>query len=365
MSRAPKEHFFATTGSRTLIQILRRESATASLVTHLIANSRDFERLPNFGFFGDYGNLLGEYPGREEDPMSNQKRPLSFVTLDVFTSVPLEGNQLAVFTDARGLSDSQMQAIAREMNLSETTFIFRRDSATERERGVRVRIFTTDEELPFAGHPTLGTAMVLRGESPGGQTIYLDLNVGKIPVEFTRRDGLPFGQMTQRDPEFGQQHNREDVARAAGLAVSDIADDLPVQTVSTGNAFAIVPLQSPAVLEKLAPAWPQLEAYLKQTDAKFFYFVARQPQNGEARMQARMFFSRGEDPATGSAAGPCAAWAVQYGVIRPDEQVLLLQGVEIKRKSKIYIAAGKIDNKIVNIRVAGHAIEVAQGKLHV
>jgi len=290
-------------------------------------------------------------------------RALSFVTLDVFTSASLEGNQLAVFTGADGLTDSEMQAIAREMNLSESTFIFRRDSAVERERGVRVRIFTVDEELPFAGHPTLGTAMVLREESPGSDTIYLDLNVGKIPVEFTRRDGLPFGQMTQRDPEFGQKHSREEVARATGLSLGDIADDVPIQTVSTGNAFAIVPLQSLAVLQKLSPVWAQMNAYLSKTDAKFMYFVSRQAQEAAAKLQARMIFSRGEDPATGSAAGPCAAWAVQYGVIAPDEEVLVLQGVEIHRPSRIYVAAGKIDNKIVNIRVGGHAIAVARGEL--
>jgi len=290
-------------------------------------------------------------------------RALSFVTLDVFTSAPLEGNQLAVFIDAKGLTDPEMQAIAREMNLSESTFIFRRDSAVERERGVRVRIFTVDEELPFAGHPTLGTAMVLREESPGSNTIYLDLNVGKIPVEFTRRDGLPFGQMTQRDPEFGQKHSREDVARVTGLSLGDIADDVPIQTVSTGNAFAMVPLKSLAVLQKLAPAWSQMNTYLSKTDAKFFYFVSRQASEPEAKLQARMIFSRGEDPATGSAAGPCAAWAVENGIIAPDEEVLVLQGVEIHRTSRIYVSAGKIDNKIVNIRVGGHAIEVTRGEL--
>jgi trans-2,3-dihydro-3-hydroxyanthranilate isomerase len=295
--------------------------------------------------------------------MSEQKRRLPFVTLDVFTSIPLEGNQLAVFTNAKGLRDTEMQSLAREMNLPESTFVFRRESATERDRGVRVRIFTVDEELPFAGHPTLGTAMVLHGESPGSQTVYLDLNVGKIPVEFTRRDGLSFGQMTQRDPEFGQRHPREDVARAAGISISDIAADLPIQTVSTGNAFAIVPLASLDALQRLAPPWTQMHSYLQRTDAKFFYFVSRQAQEPEARMQARMIFSRGEDPATGSAAGPCAAWAVQNGVILPDEQVLLLQGVEIKRKSKIYIAASTKDNKVVNIRVGGHAVEVTRGEL--
>lgn len=294
--------------------------------------------------------------------MSNAKRRLSYVTLDVFTSTPLEGNQLAVFTDAHGLSDEQMQALAREMNLSETTFIFRRDAATEKERGIRVRIFTTDEELPFAGHPTLGTAMVLRGLT-GAETIHLDLNVGKIPVQFTQRDGLPFGQMTQRDPQFGQKHTREDIARAAGIPLNDIAEDVPIQTVSTGNAFAIVPVKSLAVLQRLAPAWAQMQAYLEKTDAKFLYWVSREAVNPEATLQARMIFYRGEDPATGSAAGPCAAWAVQYGVIRPEQQALIEQGVEIKRRSRIYVAAGKEVNKVVNIRVSGHAVEIARAEL--
>src|SRR5262245_20102131 len=169
--------------------------------------------------------------------MSNARRRFPFVQMDVFTSVPLEGNQLAVLPDARGLTDAQMQSLAREMNLSETTFVFPRDAALEHERGVRVRIFTPQEELPFAGHPTLGTAMVLRNNpaqevnlkvgktpvhlNPSAMAIALDLNVGKIPVHFTTRDGLPFGVMTQRDPEFGQIHAREAVARAAGLALAD------------------------------------------------------------------------------------------------------------------------------------------------
>src|SRR5579872_1790468 len=179
--------------------------------------------------------------------MTKAKRRLSFVHLDVFTPVPLEGNQLAVFTDARDLSSEEMQAIAREMNLSETTFILPRDATTERERGVRVRIFTVNEELPFAGHPTLGTALVLRGES-GAETISLDLDAGKIPVRFSVKDSLPFGEMTQREPQFGQIHSRNDVARATGLSVDDLAGDVPIQTVSTGNAFAIVPVRSLAVL---------------------------------------------------------------------------------------------------------------------
>jgi trans-2,3-dihydro-3-hydroxyanthranilate isomerase len=307
------------------------------------------------------------------NPRPNGRRKLPFVQLDVFTSVPLEGNQLAVFPDARELNDVEMQAVAREMNLSETTFIIPRDAATEREKGVRVRIFTVTEELPFAGHPTLGTAMVLRDEalrgkilrggSSGADKVILDLNVGQIPVQFTTREGMPFGQMTQRDPEFGQIHSREEVARAAEISINDIADDVPIQTVSTGNAFAIVPLKSLAVLQKLAPAWSSMHSHLKKTDAKFFYFVSRETLNSQAKLQARMIFYGGEDPATGSAAGPCVAWAVQHGVIAPEQQALIEQGVEVKRKSRIFVIAGKEDCKVVNIRVGGHAIEVVRGEI--
>jgi trans-2,3-dihydro-3-hydroxyanthranilate isomerase len=307
------------------------------------------------------------------NPRRNERRKLPFVQLDVFTSVPLEGNQLAVFPDARGLADVEMQAVAREMNLSETTFIIPRDAETEREKGVRVRIFTVTEELPFAGHPTLGTAMVLRDEAlrgkilrggiSGADKVILDLNVGQIPVQFTTREGMPFGQMTQRDPEFGQIHSREEVARAAEISINDIADDVPIQTVSTGNAFAIVPLKSLAVLQKLAPAWSSMHSHLKKTDAKFFYFVSRETLNSEAKLQSRMIFYGGEDPATGSAAGPCVAWAVQHGVIAPEQQALIEQGVEMKRKSRIFVVAGKEDCKVVNIRVGGHAIEVVRGEI--
>jgi len=294
--------------------------------------------------------------------VANHKRRFAFVQVDVFTSVPLEGNQLAVFPDARGMSDAEMQSVAKEMNLSETTFIFPRDIITERERGVRVRIFTVNEEMPFAGHPTLGTAMVLRGDT-GAEEIALDLNVGRIPVRFSTHEGLPFGLMTQRDPEFGQTHAREDVARAAGLKLDQIASDVPIQTVSTGNAFAIVPVNSLATLQNLSPSWTAMGAYLSKTDAKFFYFVSREALNPEAKLQARMIFYNGEDPATGSAAGPCIAWAVKHGVIPSAQQVLLEQGVEMKRRSRIFVSAERESNNIVNVRVGGHVVEVVRGEI--
>ncbi len=163
--------------------------------------------------------------------MSRPPRRLAMVQWDVFSSRPLEGNSLAVFLDGRGLTDPEMQALAKEMNLSETTFILPRDSATERERGIRVRIFTVQEELPFAGHPTLGTAFALRGrgstEKTGASQVVLELNVGKVPVSFEDSPDEPaFGEMTQVNPTFGMQHEREAIAQATGLRTEDFDDSL-------------------------------------------------------------------------------------------------------------------------------------------
>src|SRR5213593_3493357 len=160
-------------------------------------------------------------------------RNYQFVQLDVFTQTPLAGNPLAIFTDGRGLNDAEMQALAREMNLSETTFILPRDTATEAREGKKVRIFTVEQELPFAGHPTLGTALCLyasEANSKKSDYITLDLKAGKIPVRFTansdagreRVDGQVFGEMRQRDPEFGPTLSREEVARVIGIAVDEI-----------------------------------------------------------------------------------------------------------------------------------------------
>jgi len=183
--------------------------------------------------------------------MAQEPRTLAMTQWDAFSSTPLEGNSLAVFSDARGLTDPEMQALAKEMNLSETTFIFPRDAATERERGVRVRIFTVQEELPFAGHPTLGTAFALRAGSTN-KTIVLDLNVGKVPVAFEDAPGKPtFGEMTQVDPVFGIQHEREALAKAIGLNLDDFDSSLPIETISTGMPFTITPLKSLAVIQRL------------------------------------------------------------------------------------------------------------------
>src|SRR5579863_2708917 len=185
--------------------------------------------------------------------MTSPTRRYQFAQLDVFSAKPFEGNSLAVFSDGRGLSDTEMQTIAREMNLSETTFILPRDTATERERGVRVRIFTVQEELPFAGHPTLGTAFLLR-QATGAydKEVVLDLNAGRVPVQFEEESGKPvFGEMTQLPPQFGAVHDREAVTRAVGLLDGDIDPSLPIQTVSTGVPFTVVPLRGLEIIQRL------------------------------------------------------------------------------------------------------------------
>jgi trans-2,3-dihydro-3-hydroxyanthranilate isomerase len=301
--------------------------------------------------------------------MGKAKRRLAMAQWDVFSAKPLEGNSLAVFFDARGISGAEMQLIAKEMNLSETTFILPRDPETE--RGVRVRIFTVQEELPFAGHPTLGTAFALRGDS-GAKEITLELNVGKVPVRFEETSGLAaFGEMTQIDPVFGTQHDREAVARATGLDVNDFDASLPIETVSTGVAFTVAPLKSLAIVQKLRLDLSRAGDYLEKTGGKFLYFVSRETVDPAARLHARMLFYNGEDPATGSAAGCAAAWMVAHRVAESDERVLIEQGIEMQRPSRIFVRAssqkakqnGPRDNRIVNVRVGGNAIEVMRAEV--
>jgi len=290
-------------------------------------------------------------------------RKFPFVHLDVFTSRPLEGNQLAVFTDARGLSDDEMQTLAREMNLAETTFILPRDEATERAQGHKVRIFTVNEELPFAGHPTLGTSWYLHQQS-GQNDVILDLKVGKIPVHFEQRDGLLFGEMRQAEPQFGRTHAHDVIAGVLGIPLSEFNEALPIQTVSTGVPFTIVPFRSLATLRQLSIGWNQTAPYLATIGKPaFFYFVCRETVNAGATLHARMIFYNGEDPATGSAAGCCTAWAVKYGVLAPERQGCIEQGIEIRRPSFIYVRASRADDSISNVRVGGNVVHLIDGEV--
>lgn len=300
-------------------------------------------------------------PARGIKFMATSKK-LQIVQIDVFTERPLTGNALAVCLDGRGLTTEQMQAIARETNLSETTFVLPDNAANERDRGIRVRIFTVSEELPFAGHPTLGTAFVLRGSS-GASEVRLELNVGVVPVRFEDLDGQPcFGEMTQVEPQFMAQHDREAVAKAIGLRVEDLDPSLPVETVSTGLAYTITPIRSLAVLRDLRIDSVRVQQHLAEHGGKFFYFVSRETVDPKARLHARMLFYGTEDPATGSAAGCTAAWMVAHGVAQPEERVLIEQGIEMKRPSQIFVRASKDDNRVVNVRVGGNAVEVMRSE---
>ncbi len=294
--------------------------------------------------------------------MATTSKRLNMVQVDVFTDRALTGNGLAVCLDGRSLSAEEMQAIARETNLSETTYVLPRDPSVEREQGIRVRIFTVTEELPFAGHPTLGTAFVLRGSSRAAE-VKLELNVGPVPVRFEDAPGQPvFGEMTQIEPQFLTQHDREAVAKAIGLRSEDLDPALPVETVSTGLDYTVTPIRSLEVLRKLRIEGARADQYLAEKGGKFFYFVCRETVDPKARLHARMLFYGTEDPATGSAAGCAAAWMVAHGVAQPEERVLIEQGIEMKRPSRIFVRASKNDNRVVNVRVGGNAVEVMRGE---
>jgi trans-2,3-dihydro-3-hydroxyanthranilate isomerase len=317
-------------------------------------------------------------PGATSNSSSPEQSPRRFhcIQIDVFTSRRLEGNALSVFTDARGLSDTEMQNLARETNLQETTFVFPRDAVTERKEGVKVRIFIPEQEIPFGGHPTLGTAMILRklrlaSQKPGSvessdtDEITLDLQVGKVPVTFgTDSSGNTFGEMRQIDPYFGPTHDRATIAGLLDLPPDEISSDIPIQTLSTGLYFVIVPIQKLATLRRLTVAPKKAYDYLKQQklpDTGDFYYVTRDTGDPAIGLRTRGIFSTSEDPATGSAAGCTAAWMVRYGVAKPEQVVHILQGVELKRPSHIFVRASKDGDSIKNVRVGGNAVPVMEG----
>ena len=308
---------------------------------------------------------------------------LDYFVVDVFTAEPLAGNPLAVVLNTCGLRTEQMQAIAREFNLSETTFIERRAEATERAEGVRVRIFTTQEELQFAGHPTLGTASVLKMLAPEtfeGDTVTLKENVGPIPVRFdlraegsTHAEGSRgggsagfFGEMTQRDPEFGAELDRGVVARLAGLQPDDLDSDLPPQVISTGTAFAIVVLRSVEALARLKVNQEEATVWLRERGARWFYVLTASPdqnEHGTKCYRARMQFNGGEDPATGSAAGCAIAHLVARDAVPAGARVHVRQGVEMGRPSDLFLSAKKEFARVKDVRVAGSTVLVAKGQL--
>lgn len=335
---------------------------------------REFlRRLP---LWGAVPMVLNRTGSQRQSAVTKTERRFHYVHIDVFASRRFEGNPLAVFTDAAGLADGEMQDLARETGLQETTFVFRRPSVVEAREGIRVRIFNPEREIPFGGHPTLGTATVLltedlvtparKGAPESISTILLDLKVGKVPVFFTKATKTLFGEMRQVPPIFGPMHDRAAVAQALGLPLDDIESDVPIQTISTGLPFAILPLKSLKALQLSHVDLASGSAYLSRqaTVAYGFYFVTRDTGDAKTILRARAVSPGGEDPATGSAAGCASAWMVKYGIAHSDQRVAILQGVEIKRPSQLYVRSTKSGDVISNVRVGGTSIQIMQGEAY-
>ena len=277
-------------------------------------------------------------------------RRLRYVVCDVFTDVPLQGNQLAVFTDARDLTDGDMQSLAREMNFSESTFVL---PPTVEGADVRIRIFTPSTELPFAGHPTLGSAFVL-GAPLQLPVIRLETLAGVVPVELEREGPkIVFGWMDQPLPTWASFAAADELLAAIGVEASG----LPVEAYDLGPGHVYVELES---AEQVAALQPDFGALGRVTTLGVNTFA----RNGGG-WKTRMFAPGAgvsEDPATGSAAGPLAVHLARHGRIAFGETVEIAQGAEIGRPSKLYAVAEGTPDRIERVRVGGSAVTVARGE---
>jgi trans-2,3-dihydro-3-hydroxyanthranilate isomerase len=290
-----------------------------------------------------------------------------YIHYDVFTDRRFGGNQLAVFPDAAGLSDQTMQQIAREIGFAETTFV---TSAERPDTDVRMRIFTPGTEMPMAGHPTIGSTFALARDGQielGRKDWVFGLNIGPIAVELNWTDSrLDFAWMTQRLPEFGPTFDDVGaVARALGLREEDIrATGLPVERVSCGVPFVIVPVATRGGVDRAIPDSRLLnfEAYLFTTD--------RTGANDSATTYSRMFAPELgvlEDPATGGASGPLGSYLVRHSIVDRENAraILNLQGVKLGRPSWIHIAIESSNGNISRVRVGGTSVFVAEGSMEV
>ncbi len=284
------------------------------------------------------------------------RKGFDFIQVDVFTQTPLEGNPLAVFPHAQGMSDQQMQDIARELNHSETTFILPATAGGD----AKVRIFGQNAELPFAGHPTLGTAFVMAMTRPGKTAMVLEEKVGPIPVSLERRADGVFVEMTQNEPVFGAKAEPKMVADMMGFGVDEIDSRYAPQMVSTGSNFLIVPLKSVATLAKLTLGH-QLPPEQRAVFGNGAYYVV----TGEDQVESRMMGATSEDPATGSAVGCATAFLIQNGIKKPDERIAIRQGRFVNRPSILYVRAGLANGKATKVRVGGYVVEAMRGKFTV
>jgi trans-2,3-dihydro-3-hydroxyanthranilate isomerase len=286
-----------------------------------------------------------------------------FYQLDVFTDRPFTGNPLAVVTDADGLTAARMQAIAREMNLSETVFV--QKPSTNRALA-RLRIFTTTTELPLAGHPVIGTWFLLAelGVVPaqeGVVHVQQQTGAGVLPVEIFFEEGRPrMVTMTQkparcRDPRIDRRH----LAEALGLKLSDFDPQLPLEFVSTGIFNLMVPLASRAALGKIELNVSLLRKVIGKQGTMAYCFVAR---SRPLRARGMLPWGLQEDPATGSAAGSMAAYLVEHCRLKLGKTLRIVQGVEMGRPSEIYANVSQRNLRLVP-RVSGAAVRVFEGQL--
>ena len=287
--------------------------------------------------------------------------------VDVFAEAKYAGNQLAVIRNAADLSTLEMQKIAVEMNFSETSFIL---SDQERAGGYDVRIFTLDEELPFAGHPTLGTAYIIQQEIIKKEVpeIRLNLQIGQIPVTFNYKDGKPdVLWMKQVAPTFGKTFAAEDVAVALNLDPSLIDSRYPVQEVSTGLPFIIVPLVSLDAVRAASVDRVGFMRLIDKSEAKLIFIFCPETYDPSNQVNGRMFDSHigiGEDPATGSANGCLASYLVKHRYFGDHNiDIRVEQGYEIGRPSLLLLRAQEEEGGAISVSVGGSVIMVARGEL--
>jgi trans-2,3-dihydro-3-hydroxyanthranilate isomerase len=299
---------------------------------------------------------------KEKNPMDM----LTFYIVDVFAEEKYAGNQLAVVRDAAALSDSQMQQITKEMNYSETTFILSEES---REDGYDVRIFTPGAEVPFAGHPTLGTAYIIRQEiiSKPVETVNLNLKVGQIPVMFNYsgkdKDVL---WMKQIEPTFGEIFDASDIARVLSIEKNDIDERYPIQEVSTGLPHIIVSLKTLKVVKRTKINKDEYFKFIENINTKAILIFCSETYHQQNNLNVRVFcdyYGVPEDPATGSGNGCLAAYLVKHRYFGKDQiNIRVEQGHEIGRPSLLYLKAQDKDGKI-DVNVGGKVIIVAKGQL--
>ena len=301
----------------------------------------------------------------------NAMKKIPFIQADVFTDRAFTGNPLAVIPDGSGLSDEEMQSIAREMNLSETAFVL---PPSDPKAQFRLRIFTPAAEVPLAGHPVVGTFFVLaqRGNialQEGPNRIFQQCGAGTLPVDIHVRDGqIDRVVMTQAPPQFLREFtDRKLLAQSVGLPEERLLpDQLPGQVVSTALPQLIVPATSLEDLENIELDLVTMRKIFRELETDCFMIFTRETVQPESTVHARMFapfFGVPEDPATGSASGALGAYLVRHSLLepRPTAHILVEQGYEMGRPSSIFVEVDGSAGNPTEVRVGGKAIEVAEG----